>query len=107
MGNFKPRHAFALSPPGRWRFLTHLLDQARYFGVRMTWRHKIVFYANAVGALFVGYRNFARGRMAPPPSAPRFYRQSAAQLRCSCARTTCFNLGYENDPTCPVNHFSP
>jgi len=60
MGNFKPRHAFALSPPGRWRFLTHLLDQARYFGVRMTWRHKIVFYANAVGALFVGYRNFAR-----------------------------------------------
>jgi hypothetical protein len=26
----------------------------------MTWRHLIVFYANAFGSLFVGYRNFHR-----------------------------------------------
>jgi glycosyltransferase involved in cell wall biosynthesis len=51
---------FALSPPGRLRFLRHLLDQPRYFGTRMTWRHLIVFYANAFGSLFVGYRNFHR-----------------------------------------------
>jgi len=51
---------FVLSPPGRLRFFRHLLDQPRYFGTRMTWRHKVVFYANAVGSLFVGYRNFDR-----------------------------------------------
>jgi glycosyltransferase involved in cell wall biosynthesis len=51
---------FALSPPGRLRFFRHLLDQPRYFGARMTWRHLVVFYANAFGSLFVGYRNFHR-----------------------------------------------
>jgi glycosyltransferase involved in cell wall biosynthesis len=51
---------FALSPPGRLRFFRHLLDQPRYFGTRMTWRHLIVYYANTLGSLFVGYRNFYR-----------------------------------------------
>ena len=52
--------AFALEPPGRWQFFRHLLEQARYFGTRMTWRHLLVHYANAIGSLFVGYRNFHR-----------------------------------------------
>jgi glycosyltransferase involved in cell wall biosynthesis len=51
---------FVLSPPGRLRFFRHLLDQPRYFGARMTWRHLVVFYANALGSLFVGYRNLHR-----------------------------------------------
>jgi glycosyltransferase involved in cell wall biosynthesis len=51
---------FTLSPPGRWRFFRHLLEQSRYFGTRMTSRHRVVFYANALGSLFVGYRNFHR-----------------------------------------------
>lgn len=51
---------FVLSPPGRWRFFRHLLEQPRYFGTRMTWRHKIVSYANAVGSLAVGYKNYPR-----------------------------------------------
>ena len=51
---------FALSPPGRWRFFRHLLEQTRYFGTRMTWRHSVVYYANAFGSLLVGYRNFHR-----------------------------------------------
>jgi glycosyltransferase involved in cell wall biosynthesis len=51
---------FALSPPGRLRFFRHLLEQPRYFGTRMTWRHLVVHYTNAFGSLFVGYRNFHR-----------------------------------------------
>jgi len=51
---------FALSPPGRLRFFRHLLEQSWYFGAVMTWRHLVVFYANALGSLFVGYRNFHR-----------------------------------------------
>jgi glycosyltransferase involved in cell wall biosynthesis len=51
---------FALSPPGRWRFFRHLLEQPRYFGTRMTQRHKIVFYVNAFASLLVGYKNFPR-----------------------------------------------
>ncbi len=51
---------FELWPPGRLRFFFHLLDQPRYFRVRMTWRHLVVHYANALGSLFVGYRNFHR-----------------------------------------------
>jgi len=51
---------FALSPPGRLRFFRHLLEQPRYFGTRMTWRHLVVHYANTFGSLFVGYRNFHR-----------------------------------------------
>lgn len=49
---------FALEPPGRWRFFRHLMEQPRYFGTRMTWRHKVVLYVNALGALLVGYKNF-------------------------------------------------
>jgi hypothetical protein len=58
---------FALAPPGRLRFFRHLLDQSRFAGTRMTWRHKVVHYANAFGSLFVGYRNFSlldAGRLA-------------------------------------------
>jgi hypothetical protein len=51
---------FLLSPPGRLRFFRHLLDLSRYFGTRMTRRHKVVHYMNALGSLFVGYRNFHR-----------------------------------------------
>jgi len=51
---------FELSPPGRLRFFFHLLDQPRYFRARMTWRHLVVHYANALGSLFVGYQNFHR-----------------------------------------------
>jgi len=51
---------FALSPPGRLRFFRHQLEQAWYFGSQMTWRHLAVHYANAFGALLVGYRNFHR-----------------------------------------------
>jgi len=51
---------FLLSPPGRLRFFRHLLEQSWYFGAAMTWRHLVVFYANAFGSLFVGYRNFHR-----------------------------------------------
>jgi glycosyltransferase involved in cell wall biosynthesis len=51
---------FALSPPGRLRFFRHLLEQSRYFGTRMSWRHLVVHYANAFGSLVVGYRNFHR-----------------------------------------------
>jgi len=51
---------FALSPPGRFRFFRHQLEQSWYFGSQMTWRHLAVHYANAFGSLFVGYRNFHR-----------------------------------------------
>jgi cellulose synthase/poly-beta-1,6-N-acetylglucosamine synthase-like glycosyltransferase len=51
---------FTLSPPGRLRFFRHLLDQPRYFGTRMTRRHLVVHYANALGSLVVGYRNYHR-----------------------------------------------
>ena len=51
---------FALSPPGRLRFFRHLLEQGRHSRTRMTWRHSIVHYANALGSLVVGYRNFHR-----------------------------------------------
>jgi hypothetical protein len=51
---------FALSPPGRLQFFRHLLEQGRHSTTRMTWRHSIVHYANALGSLVVGYRNFYR-----------------------------------------------
>jgi glycosyltransferase involved in cell wall biosynthesis len=51
---------FALSPPGRLRFFRYQLEQAWYFGPEMNWRHLAVHYANAIGSLFVGYRNFHR-----------------------------------------------
>jgi hypothetical protein len=42
------------------RFFRHLLEQSRYFGTSMSWRHLVVHYANAFGSLVVGYRNFHR-----------------------------------------------
>jgi glycosyltransferase involved in cell wall biosynthesis len=49
---------FRLSPPGRLRFVRHLLEYPRYYGARMTWRHRVVSYANAFGALFTGYHHY-------------------------------------------------
>ncbi len=49
---------FKLSPPGRLRFTRHLLDYPRHYGLRMTWRHKLVSYLNAFGALLTGYRHY-------------------------------------------------
>jgi hypothetical protein len=51
---------FALSPPGRLRFFCHLVEQLRYQSTRLTLRHRMVNYANAFGALLVGYENFHR-----------------------------------------------
>ena len=49
---------FKLSPPGRLRFTRHLLQYPRHYGLRMTWRHKLVSYLNALGALLTGYRYY-------------------------------------------------
>ncbi|MGH9740599.1 MAG: glycosyltransferase family 2 protein [Candidatus Acidiferrales bacterium] len=49
---------FLLKPPGRLRLARHLLQRAWHYGVRMTWRHKLVTYVNAFGVLFTGYRRF-------------------------------------------------
>lgn len=49
---------FKLSPPGRLRFVRHLLKYPRHYGLRMTWRHKLVSYLNAFGALFTGYKHY-------------------------------------------------
>jgi glycosyltransferase involved in cell wall biosynthesis len=51
---------FKLSPPGRLRFVRHLLEYPRHYGPRMTWRHKLVSYLNAFGALFTGYKHYHR-----------------------------------------------
>jgi glycosyltransferase involved in cell wall biosynthesis len=51
---------FALTPPGRIRFSRHLVEYARYYGPRMTWRHHAVTYINAAGSLVVGYENVHR-----------------------------------------------
>jgi len=51
---------FALEPPGRLRFFRHLIEQLRYQGTRLTLRHRMVNYANAFGALVVGYENVHR-----------------------------------------------
>jgi glycosyltransferase involved in cell wall biosynthesis len=48
---------FALAPPGNVRFSRHLVQYARCYGPRMTWRHRAVTYANAAGSLVVGYKN--------------------------------------------------
>jgi glycosyltransferase involved in cell wall biosynthesis len=52
------RDEFKLSPPGRLRFIWHLLEYPRHCGLRMTWRHKMVSYLNAFGALFTGYKHY-------------------------------------------------
>jgi glycosyltransferase involved in cell wall biosynthesis len=51
---------FKLSPPGRLRFVRHLLAYPRHYGLRMTWRHKLVSYLNAFGAIFTGYKHYHR-----------------------------------------------
>jgi glycosyltransferase involved in cell wall biosynthesis len=51
---------FKLTPPGRLRFVRHLLEYPRHYGLRMTWRHKLVSYLNAFGALFTGYKHYHR-----------------------------------------------
>jgi glycosyltransferase involved in cell wall biosynthesis len=48
---------FVLKPPGRLRFARHLLQRAWHYRARMTWRHRLVTYVNALGALFTGYRH--------------------------------------------------
>lgn len=50
--------SFLLEPPGRFRFARHLLQRAWHYGARMSWRHRLVTYVNAFGALFTGYRHF-------------------------------------------------
>ena len=52
--------AFNVRPPGRLKTFGYLLDYARYYGPQLTWRHRVVTYLNAVGSLFVGYKNIHR-----------------------------------------------
>jgi len=49
---------FMLSPPGRLTFSRHLFTNLRYYHARMTRRHQLVYGANALGSLVVGYNNF-------------------------------------------------
>lgn len=49
---------FLLAPPGRIRFARHLLQRAYHFGARISWRHRFVTYANAIGALFTGHSRY-------------------------------------------------
>jgi glycosyltransferase involved in cell wall biosynthesis len=51
---------FALARPGNLRFSRHLVQYARCYGPRMTWRHRAVTYMNAAGSLVVGYKNAHR-----------------------------------------------
>lgn len=48
---------FLLVPPGRVQFARHLLRRGWHYGARMTWRHRLVTYLNAVGVLFTGYQH--------------------------------------------------
>jgi glycosyltransferase involved in cell wall biosynthesis len=48
---------FAAANPGNARFCWHLIQSARYFGARRTWRHSTVAYVNAVGSLALGYKS--------------------------------------------------
>jgi len=52
------RDEFVLSPPGRIRFFRFLLKSYRQTIPLMTWRIWLVNYANAAGALIVGYNKF-------------------------------------------------
>lgn len=49
---------FRLSPPNRLTFFRFLMNYPRFYGMRMSWRHKAVFYMNAFGSLLVGYRRY-------------------------------------------------
>jgi glycosyltransferase involved in cell wall biosynthesis len=46
---------FMIMRPGRVKLFGHLWRSAGCFAARRTWRHRAVSYANAVGALIVGY----------------------------------------------------
>jgi glycosyltransferase involved in cell wall biosynthesis len=54
------REEFAVAPPGRVRFLRHLLETNRNHFHMMTWRLRLINYFNAVGSLVVGYEHFDR-----------------------------------------------
>ncbi len=49
---------FTIEAPGRLRFFEHLWRSASCFAPRLTWRHRVVSYANAFGSLVVGYKHF-------------------------------------------------
>lgn len=51
---------FTARAPTRLRLCRHLWQYARFYGPRMTWRHRAVSYINAAGALLVGYKNIHR-----------------------------------------------
>jgi glycosyltransferase involved in cell wall biosynthesis len=48
---------FAVETPGRLRLFWHLWRYNYYFAPRLSWRHLAVNYANAFGALVLGYRH--------------------------------------------------
>lgn len=48
---------FVLTSPGKIRYSRHLVEYARCYGPRMTWRHRAVTYANAAGSLVLGYEH--------------------------------------------------
>jgi glycosyltransferase involved in cell wall biosynthesis len=49
---------FAMRAPGRGEFCRHLWRCASCFAPRRTWRHVVMSYANALGALALGYKHF-------------------------------------------------
>ena len=49
---------FALKPPGRLRFFSHLRRYNHCYASQMARRLRIVNYINAFGSLFVGYKKF-------------------------------------------------
>jgi hypothetical protein len=49
---------FTIAAPGRIKFFRHLWRCSYYFAPRVTWRHRVVNYMNAFGALIVGYERF-------------------------------------------------
>src|SRR5262249_22273979 len=48
--------AFALRPPGRWRFFVHRVNFHRRYAAGMNWKQKLVSLARVAGAPVVGYR---------------------------------------------------
>jgi glycosyltransferase involved in cell wall biosynthesis len=49
---------FTIRAPGRVEFFRHLWRSCYCFAPRRTWRHVVVSYANALGALVLGYKYF-------------------------------------------------
>jgi glycosyltransferase involved in cell wall biosynthesis len=49
---------FRLATPGRVKSFRHLLRYPHYFGERMSWRHQVAAYLDAVGALVLGYGRY-------------------------------------------------